>query len=787
MVGGLLQAHLAHLGAGEQRRVDVDRVRRRRHQGAVTGAEQHPHEVRQPLLGPDGRHHLGLGVELDAEAAQVQRGDGLAELGDALARRVAVVLGVVDGLGELLDRGVGRGQVGVPEPEVDDVAAGSTGRQLQRLDVREDVRGQAVDPSELHRERLVPVRPRPSARARRRAREASTLRRRARRRPPRPRPRWTRATRTPPTSRRRRPPPPTTARSAGTSPATGPAHVTSQRGCRAATAAGWPSHRLTAAPSSTASSTVAARAAPHPHRHARARAGGRGARRAAPADASSAGPKGMPKARFSAALLLSPVPSPAMSRPGAMWCSDSSSATRTASGTSPTRATSGPEADTRRWTAATAPSTGKADSAGRSGAPMGHRWSNTNTPSRPSSSARSGRRRWHERVVAERRERDPDPHYPASPRSGQLRAALRPRRPGSGRRPGPPARRRWPRPAHRAGRARSPPRAGSGRPPADRRSRRRTLSSDEGDGLDQPTAVHHDGGVEDERQVGEPEGQPPPELAQHGQGRGSPALAAIVTCSPRTDSASPPARRHHLVETPGMGRLPGQSPEAAPRGEALPAPPLAARTRRPGRVDHHVADLAGEARRPPHDVPAGDDTAPDAGAERDHDGVGDARRRRRRPTPPPWRRWRRCRRRCACPQAGRQAAGDVEARAAAAGWGRSAGPRCCRRGRARPRPPTPPSTSTAARSCSVTEASASITSSKPSAWSVGADRHGAAERRTPGRAPGPRPAPRPRRRRPGRAPWCPPCRSRSSPAPASRPPVPSVVHGGIGGGAALTS
>ena len=132
---------------------------------AVTGAEQHPHEVRQPFFGPDGRDHLGLGVELDAEAAQVERGDGLAQLGDALAGRVPVVLRVVDGLGQLLDGRVGRRQVGVAEPEVDDVATGSTGRQLQRLDVREDVRGQAVDPSELHRARLVPT----CAPARRRA------------------------------------------------------------------------------------------------------------------------------------------------------------------------------------------------------------------------------------------------------------------------------------------------------------------------------------------------------------------------------------------------------------------------------------------------------------------------------------------------------------------------------------------------------------------------------------------------------------------------------------------
>ena len=63
------EADLLHLGAREQRRVDVDRVRRRRHERGVAGPEQHPHEVRQAFLGADRGDDLGLGVELDAELA----------------------------------------------------------------------------------------------------------------------------------------------------------------------------------------------------------------------------------------------------------------------------------------------------------------------------------------------------------------------------------------------------------------------------------------------------------------------------------------------------------------------------------------------------------------------------------------------------------------------------------------------------------------------------------------------------------------------------------------------
>ena len=51
---------------------------------------------------------------------------------------------------ELLDRDVGRRQVGVAEREVDDVFAGSPQLHLQRIDLRKRVRRQGVDPAKLH-------------------------------------------------------------------------------------------------------------------------------------------------------------------------------------------------------------------------------------------------------------------------------------------------------------------------------------------------------------------------------------------------------------------------------------------------------------------------------------------------------------------------------------------------------------------------------------------------------------------------------------------------------------
>src|SRR4051794_24380447 len=74
-------------------------------------------------------------------------------------------------------------------------------------------------------------------------------------------------------------------------------------------------------------------------------------------------------------------------RPGAMRASVCSWLTSMASGTSPTRATSGPSV-TDVVEAAMAPRSGKQEMAGRSGRPIGKRWSYTKTPSSPAPSAR---------------------------------------------------------------------------------------------------------------------------------------------------------------------------------------------------------------------------------------------------------------------------------------------------------------------------------------------------------------------------------------------------------------
>ena len=79
-MGEAAHRHLAQVGAGEQRAVDVDRVARAGHDRRVATVEQHPHQVAEALLRADRVGDLELGVELDVPRARVVAGDRLAQL-----------------------------------------------------------------------------------------------------------------------------------------------------------------------------------------------------------------------------------------------------------------------------------------------------------------------------------------------------------------------------------------------------------------------------------------------------------------------------------------------------------------------------------------------------------------------------------------------------------------------------------------------------------------------------------------------------------------------------------
>ena len=384
LAGRRVEAHVADVGPGEERGVDVDRVGRRRHQGGVARTDQHPHQVGEPLLGPDGGHHLGLGVELHVELAQVEVGDGLADLRDAPAGRVAVVARVVGRLGQLLHGHVGRGQVGVAEAHVDDVPAVAPGRGLQVVDGGEDVRRQPVDPAEFH------------APGYRRHPDGPT----DRRRPP------------------RSPTAPRSAASATTSSESGQAHT-----AQVAPAAGHGGRGSPPPPRPVSADRPAPGHLDPPgdqvgHRGRRRlpqvdrRPGGpghghhrRGGRRptqtGTPAPATGRGHRRQPlpgarrparrgcrRPRSPPGSAGRPVPMPATSRPPLRACD---AAEHLAPGRRRAPGRSGPPGCRGRSVdveAASAPSSGPDDRAGRPGWPMGQRWSKQKTPSSPSASAR---------------------------------------------------------------------------------------------------------------------------------------------------------------------------------------------------------------------------------------------------------------------------------------------------------------------------------------------------------------------------------------------------------------
>ncbi len=136
--------------AGKPGSDEVDRVARARDDRAVAAFEQDPHQVGEAFLGADRAHDVLVGIELDAVALGVALADGLTQVRQPAAGRVAVVDGFGGGLGELVDGDRRRGNVGVAEAEVDHVVAVAPQLAFELVDGRKDVGREIVDASELH-------------------------------------------------------------------------------------------------------------------------------------------------------------------------------------------------------------------------------------------------------------------------------------------------------------------------------------------------------------------------------------------------------------------------------------------------------------------------------------------------------------------------------------------------------------------------------------------------------------------------------------------------------------
>ena len=109
------------LGAGQHGPGGVDRVAGVGCERHVAGVEEGEAEVVDALLGADRGDHLVHGVDLDAEALQVEVREGLAELGPAAVGGVLVRARVADRLAHRLDDVAEGGRVGVADAEADHV------------------------------------------------------------------------------------------------------------------------------------------------------------------------------------------------------------------------------------------------------------------------------------------------------------------------------------------------------------------------------------------------------------------------------------------------------------------------------------------------------------------------------------------------------------------------------------------------------------------------------------------------------------------------------------------
>jgi len=131
--------------AGHQEAEGMDRIGR-------VGAEHHVARrcdrlghVGKALLRAERRNDLGVGVELDVEAAGIIGRLGPTQAGNALGRGIAMGARVLDHFAELVDDRLRRRQIGISHAEVDDVRASGSRARLQTIDLFENVWRQTPD------------------------------------------------------------------------------------------------------------------------------------------------------------------------------------------------------------------------------------------------------------------------------------------------------------------------------------------------------------------------------------------------------------------------------------------------------------------------------------------------------------------------------------------------------------------------------------------------------------------------------------------------------------------
>ena len=133
------------LASGKHRTGGVDRVPRVRDQRDIPRVYQAQGHVPDPLLRPDEWQDLRIGVERHPKPLLVPARDGPAELGKAIALRVAVIRRHLGLFPQAVQDVLRCWDVRVPDGERDDVDSLGPLRGYLPRDLDEQVRGQLVD------------------------------------------------------------------------------------------------------------------------------------------------------------------------------------------------------------------------------------------------------------------------------------------------------------------------------------------------------------------------------------------------------------------------------------------------------------------------------------------------------------------------------------------------------------------------------------------------------------------------------------------------------------------
>jgi len=127
----------------------VDRVARVGDEDDITGRRYCLGEVGEALFGSERDDNLALRIDLDVEAARVITGAGASQPRNSTRHRISVSSWILYRLDEFGDDVRWCRATGVAHAEIDDISPSGARLRLQRVDLTEYVRGQALDTVEV--------------------------------------------------------------------------------------------------------------------------------------------------------------------------------------------------------------------------------------------------------------------------------------------------------------------------------------------------------------------------------------------------------------------------------------------------------------------------------------------------------------------------------------------------------------------------------------------------------------------------------------------------------------